>query len=31
MGHDLPVELHDTFADAIERTADRAAATTRSG
>lgn len=24
LGHDLPVELHDTFADAISRTADRA-------
>jgi pimeloyl-ACP methyl ester carboxylesterase len=26
MGHDLPAELHDRFADAIERTAARAAA-----
>jgi pimeloyl-ACP methyl ester carboxylesterase len=24
MGHDLPVELHETFTDAIRRTAERA-------
>ncbi|MET3961051.1 pimeloyl-ACP methyl ester carboxylesterase [Marmoricola sp. OAE513] len=27
MGHDLPVELHETFAEVIRRTADRAAGT----
>ncbi|MGH3330464.1 MAG: alpha/beta fold hydrolase, partial [Nocardioidaceae bacterium] len=24
MGHDVPIELHETFVDAIRRTADRA-------